>query len=58
VIATDGRGVQFRIPANFFQQSAKHTSTEFIGNGSWSSQNQVDILVDLQYRPISCQFSK
>jgi hypothetical protein len=51
VIATDGRGVMFRIPANFFSNPQNIPALDALAAVLGVARNQVDILIDLQYRP-------
>jgi hypothetical protein len=51
VIATDGRGVMFRIPANFFSNPQNIPALDALATFLGVARNQVDILIDLQYRP-------
>jgi hypothetical protein len=51
VIATDGRGVMFRIPANFFSNPQNIPALNGLVTFLGVAKNQVDILIDLQYRP-------
>lgn len=50
VVATDGRGVMFRIPANFFANSQNIPALNALAMFLGVSKNQVDILIDLGYR--------
>jgi hypothetical protein len=51
VIAADGRGVMFRIPANFFANQQNLAALNALAVFFGVARNQVDILIDLQYRP-------
>jgi hypothetical protein len=51
VIATDGRGVMFRIPANFFANLQNIPALDALATFLGVARNQVDILIDLEYRP-------
>jgi hypothetical protein len=51
VIAADGRGVMFRVPANFFANPQNIPALDALVTFLGLPKNQVDILVDLQYRP-------
>jgi hypothetical protein len=51
VIATDGRGVMFRVPANFFNNPQNIPALDNLATVLGVARNQVDILIDLQYRP-------
>jgi hypothetical protein len=51
VIATDGRGVMFRIPANFFNNPQNIPALDGLVTFLGIQRKQVDILIDLQYRP-------
>jgi hypothetical protein len=48
VIATDGRGVMFRIPANFFSNPQNIPALNGLVTFLGVAKNQVDILIDLQ----------
>jgi len=50
-IATDGRGVMFRIPVNFFSNPQNLPLLDSLATFLGVARNQVDILIDLQYRP-------
>jgi Beta protein len=50
VIATDGRGVLFRIPANFFANPQNIPALDALAIFLAVARNQVDILIDLGYR--------
>ena len=51
VIAADGRGVMFRVPANFFSNQQNLPALDALTSFLGVARNQVDILIDLQYRP-------
>jgi hypothetical protein len=53
VIATDQRGVMFRLPLTFFNNPAENVAAYLIGlaGALEVGRDQVDILIDLQYRP-------
>ena len=51
VITTDGRGVMFRIPANFFNNPQNFPAIDNLATVLGVARDQVDILIDLQYRP-------
>jgi|SRR5580698_1892780 hypothetical protein len=50
VVATDGRGVMFRIPANFFANPQNIPALNALAMFLGVSRDQVDILIDLGYR--------
>ena len=52
VIATDGRGVMFRLPINFFDDLQNVPGyLNGLVSALGTSRNQVDILIDLTFRP-------
>jgi hypothetical protein len=51
IIAADGRGVMFRIPANLFNNPQNIPAIANLATVLGVARNQVDILIDLQYRP-------
>lgn len=50
VIATDGRGVMFRIPANFFANPQNIPALDALATFLAVARSKVDILIDLGYR--------
>lgn len=50
VITADGRGVMFRVPANFFANPQNLPALDALVTFLGLPKNQVDILVDLRYR--------
>lgn len=50
VNAIDGRGVMFRIPANFFANPQNIPALDALATFLSVARNQVDILIDLEYR--------
>lgn len=51
IITTDGRGVMFRIPANFFNSPQNIPAIDNLATFLGVARDQIDILIDLQYRP-------